>query len=136
MTAPNLVVDTSVVVDLLIGDEKLGQMVEQARPVGIPGVVLAELLAGARRSQRALENVQQVEEFAERNMVISCDPDTASLTRISPMNSARVAGAFRRTTCGSPPSRSSTDCLWLLAMPTSRTSNRSLAYPADAGSEP
>jgi tRNA(fMet)-specific endonuclease VapC len=78
MTAPSLVVDTSVVVDVLTGDERLGRMVEQARPVGIPVVVLAELLAGARRSNRAAENVEQVEQFVDQNTLISCDSNTAS----------------------------------------------------------
>ena len=78
MTGPSLVVDTSVVVDLFLGDERLGRMVEQAQPVGIPVIVLAELLAGARRSNRVAESVAQVEHFINRNTVLSCNADTAS----------------------------------------------------------
>jgi tRNA(fMet)-specific endonuclease VapC len=79
MTAPSFVVDTSVVVDFLMGGgERLGRLVEQARPVSVPVVVLAELLAGARRSNRVAERVAQVENFVDRNTVLSCDPDTAS----------------------------------------------------------
>lgn len=44
----------------------------------VPVVVLAELLADARRSQRAIENVRQVEDFASRSVVLSCDSVTAS----------------------------------------------------------
>lgn len=78
MTTPSFVVDTSVVVDFLTGDKRLGRLVEQARPVGVPVIVLAELLAGARRSNRVAERVAQVEHFIDWNTVLSCDPETAS----------------------------------------------------------
>ena len=78
MAPGKLLVDTSVVVDFFHGDQTLAWMLEQSQPVYVPVVVLGELLAGARRSQRIAENVQQVEEFAKRNIVLSCDHVTAS----------------------------------------------------------
>lgn len=78
MAPRKLLVDTSVVVDFFHGDPIVGWMLEQAQPVYVPVVVLAEMLAGARRSQRVAENVEQVEEFARRSIVLSCDHVTAS----------------------------------------------------------
>lgn len=78
MAHGKLLVDTSVVVDFFHGDKSLGWMIEQADSVYVPVVVLAELLAGARRSQRVVENVAQVEDFAQRSVVLSCDHVTAS----------------------------------------------------------
>lgn len=73
-----LLVDTSVVVDLFDGDQAVASILEQHRPVSVPVVVLAELLSGARRSQRTTENVQRIEAFAADNQVLDCNAETAS----------------------------------------------------------
>lgn len=78
MAPGKLLVDTSFVVDFFHGDQTLARMLEQAHSVYVPVVVLAELLAGARRSQRVAENVRQVEDFVSRSVVLSCDQATAS----------------------------------------------------------
>lgn len=78
MAPGKLLVDTSLVVDFFHGDPVAVRVLEQAQPVCVPVVVLAELLAGARRSQRVAENVKQVEDFAGRNVVLPCDDVTAS----------------------------------------------------------
>lgn len=78
MVPGKLLVDTSFVVDFFHGDQDLGWMLEQAHAVYVPVVVLAELLAGARRSQRIAENIRQVEDFVSRSVVLSCDHVTAS----------------------------------------------------------
>lgn len=78
MAPGELLVDTSFVVDFFHGDPVLGWMLEQAHAVYVPVVVLAELLAGARRSQRVAKNLKQIEEFASRSVVLSCDHVTAS----------------------------------------------------------
>ena len=72
-----LLVDTSVVVDLLGGDQAITRLLNQHGPVYVPVVVLAELFAGARNSQRVAENVEQVEAFAADNQVLDCDIETA-----------------------------------------------------------
>lgn len=77
MPQRTLLVDTSVVVDLLEGDQTVASILGQYTPVSIPVVVLAELLSGARRSQRVAENVERIEVFAAKNHVLSCDRTTA-----------------------------------------------------------
>jgi tRNA(fMet)-specific endonuclease VapC len=61
MIAPNVLVDTSIVVDFFKGDRGIVRMMEQRRPVFVPVVVLAELLVGALRSQKVNANLQQIE---------------------------------------------------------------------------
>jgi tRNA(fMet)-specific endonuclease VapC len=46
--------------------------------VYVPVVVLAELLAGARRSLRVAENVKRVEALVADSELLDCDGDTAS----------------------------------------------------------
>ena len=72
-----LLVDTSVVVDLFEGDQTVAMVLGQYTPVYVPVVVLAELLSGARRSQRVAENVERIEVFAAKNQVLPCDSTTA-----------------------------------------------------------
>lgn len=77
MARREFVVDTSVVVDYFGGEPAVTRLLEQSKPVYIPVVVLGELLTGARKSRRVAENVGQIERFARRNHVLSCDPATA-----------------------------------------------------------
>jgi tRNA(fMet)-specific endonuclease VapC len=73
-----LLVDTSVVVDFFQGDQAVALVLNQHKPVCIPVIVVAELLLGARRSQRVAENVEQIAEFTSENHVLGCDSTTAS----------------------------------------------------------
>jgi tRNA(fMet)-specific endonuclease VapC len=72
-----LLVDTSVVVDFFQGDQAVAMVLNQHKPVCIPVIVVAELLLGARRSQRVAENVEQIAEFTSENHVLDCDSTTA-----------------------------------------------------------
>ena len=78
MARRRLLVDTSVVVDLLEGDEAVALILAHYTPVYIPVVVLAELLSGARRSQRAAENMERIAAFTRSNRVVTCTASTAS----------------------------------------------------------
>lgn len=77
MIAPQVLVDTSIVVEFFKGNEEIGRMLEQHRPVGVPVVVVAELLLGALRSQKVDANIRQIEVFIGRNRLLACDADTA-----------------------------------------------------------
>lgn len=78
MAQRKVLVDTSVVVDVLDGDRALTTILNEHRPVYVPVIVLAELLAGARRSMRVAENVERVEAFVADSELLGCDGETAS----------------------------------------------------------
>jgi tRNA(fMet)-specific endonuclease VapC len=77
MIAPQVLVDTSAVVEFFKGDPEIGRMLEQHKPVFVPVVVVAELLLGALRSQKVQANIRQIEAFVQRNRLLPCDADTA-----------------------------------------------------------
>lgn len=78
MIAPNVLVDTSVVVEFFKGNPEIVRMLERHRPVFVPVVVVAELLIGALRSQKVDLNIQQIEVFVGRSTLLPCDADTAN----------------------------------------------------------
>ncbi len=71
--------DTNVVIDLLVGKDRLFERVAAADEVLLPVVALGELYYGARKSARSGENLARVDQFAARNAVLECDVGTAQL---------------------------------------------------------
>lgn len=78
MAQRKLLVDTSVVVDLLKGDQGVALILDPYRPLYVPAVVLGELLMGAQRSLRVARNVERIREFAGSSHVLPCTGRTAS----------------------------------------------------------
>lgn len=72
-----LLLDTSVVIDLLRGDARIQQQVAAAAEVFLSTVVLGELYYGAERSGRRDVVVAQVEALAAAATVLPCDTGTA-----------------------------------------------------------
>lgn len=77
MAARRLLVDTNVVIDFFAGDPSLVQLITDAEPVCVPVIVIGELLAGARRSQRVEHNLRRIETFVGRSELLECDRGTA-----------------------------------------------------------
>jgi tRNA(fMet)-specific endonuclease VapC len=69
--------DTSIVIALLEGDETVLSNLDRASEVFISAVVLGELFFGAAKSARSSENTAKVERLAAGRAIISCDLDVA-----------------------------------------------------------
>lgn len=77
MASRKLLIDSNVVIDYLAGDEKCVRLMQESKRIFVPVIVIGELLAGARRSQRVEHNVQKIETFLEHSEVLPCDRETA-----------------------------------------------------------
>lgn len=65
------------VIALFAGDAIVIQRIKEAEGIFIPSIVLGELYYGARKSRRVEENLALIDEFAARNVVLSCGSETA-----------------------------------------------------------
>lgn len=77
MGGHKLLLDTSAVVAFFKGDPDIRALIAISGGVFVPVTVIGELLCGALRSARVVENVGQVEAFAADNHVLDCDIETA-----------------------------------------------------------
>ena len=75
--AGKFLLDTNIVIALFAKDESVETKMKDANAVWISSIVLGELYFGARKSGRVEANVKHVEDFENRNAVLSCDADTA-----------------------------------------------------------
>ncbi len=69
--------DTNAVIALFADDSAVIARLASAEEVFVPSVVPGELYYGARRSNRAEENLARVEAFTAASSVLSCDHITA-----------------------------------------------------------
>jgi tRNA(fMet)-specific endonuclease VapC len=69
--------DTNIVIALFANDGGVVEQIEDAAEVFIPSIVLGELYYGARRSGRVVETVARLYEFAQANVILACDAETA-----------------------------------------------------------
>jgi len=65
--------DTNVVIALFEGDLAVVGHLKADPEVFVPVVVIGELLFGAAKSGRALQNANRVERFATANSLVACD---------------------------------------------------------------
>jgi len=71
--------DTNIVVAYLRGDKRVADRIEAALPdISINAMVLAELIYGAYRSARAVENLDKVNEFVRLVPTVSFDASCAA----------------------------------------------------------
>jgi tRNA(fMet)-specific endonuclease VapC len=77
MTGNNVLLDTSVVIDLFKGDQAVLSALEQQREIYIAAAVLGELYLGAYRSVHAQKKMQQINDFLIMCTVLSVDQNTA-----------------------------------------------------------
>ena len=76
-TTGRFLLDTNIVIAVLDGDQGAIANLALAPEVSIPAIVLGELLFGAAKSARAVENTAKVEGFAAGRSILSCDADVA-----------------------------------------------------------
>jgi|WetSurMetagenome_2_1015567.scaffolds.fasta_scaffold799657_2 tRNA(fMet)-specific endonuclease VapC len=69
--------DTSVVIANLRRETIIQERLTQIREIYIPIIVLGELYFGANRSNRKMENLASINEFAASVSILDCDRNTA-----------------------------------------------------------
>lgn len=69
--------DTSIVIALFSDDDVVKEKLLLADEVFIPNIVIGELIYGAMKSGRSVENMNRVEEFIAENVVIGSNTETA-----------------------------------------------------------
>ena len=74
--ARRLLLDTNIVIALFAQEASVLEQFARAVGIVLPCIVLGELYYGARKSGRLAANVKRVDEFAVRNVVLSCDMET------------------------------------------------------------
>jgi tRNA(fMet)-specific endonuclease VapC len=77
MTGNNLLLDTSIIIDLFKGDTKIIAFLEQGQSLYTAAAVLGELYLGAYRSANEQKKVQEIKEFLLNCKVLQADPITA-----------------------------------------------------------
>jgi tRNA(fMet)-specific endonuclease VapC len=69
--------DTSVVVNMLGGDDSITKQLDQTDSIYVPSIVMGELYFGAYKSGRVASNLKQIEAFIAENSILDCDIVTA-----------------------------------------------------------
>ena len=69
--------DTNIVIAFFSGESTVMDGFTQADEVLLPSIVLGELVFGARKSNRASENLARIEDLSQQVVVLDCDSDTA-----------------------------------------------------------
>jgi tRNA(fMet)-specific endonuclease VapC len=69
--------DTNIIIALFAKEAPVLNNLAQAEEVFIPSIALGELHYGARKSGRSQKNLERIEEFVIKNVVIECNSDTA-----------------------------------------------------------
>ena len=75
----NYLLDTNIVIAKFANDKTVDQQISKADEIFIPVIVLGELYFGARKSQKINENIQRIDEFAKRNIILDCDLETSKI---------------------------------------------------------
>lgn len=69
--------DTNIIIALFAGESAIKDNLAQADEIFVPSIATGELYFGARKSERAKENLARVDEFVMNNVVLGCDLETA-----------------------------------------------------------
>jgi len=74
-----VLLDTSIAIGFLAGDETIVNRVAETSEVLAPAVAVGELFLGAYRSAREEANLDRVREFVSAVAVVGLDSDTAAV---------------------------------------------------------
>ncbi len=86
-----VLLDTSIAIALLSGDQVVTERIQQHREVFLPVIALGELYLGALKSQRVDDNMARINELASVIGIRGCDAETAR-RYASIKNTLRVQG--------------------------------------------
>ena len=70
--------DTNIVIALFADETGVKENLVKTDEVFVSSIVIGELYYGARKSTRSKENVSRIDKFAESNIVLACDTETAN----------------------------------------------------------
>jgi|SRR5690606_22982854 len=76
---PSYLLDTNAAISLMASEREIRELVAKADEIYLSSIVLGELYYGAEKSGRVAQNVQRVDELAERFSVLDCDIKTARI---------------------------------------------------------
>jgi tRNA(fMet)-specific endonuclease VapC len=74
-----LLLDTSVIIEMMLGDAAVEHSAAQAERVFVPVTALGELLFGAAKSQRREDELAKIEALLAKYSVLPCIEETAYL---------------------------------------------------------
>lgn len=77
MTGNNLLLDTSAVISILHGSEKIGSAIENSQLTAIPSIVLGELYYGAFNSSDPKKHLAQIADLVQVFETIDVDQEVA-----------------------------------------------------------
>ena len=69
--------DTPIVIALFAGDSSVREKLSRNPEVFVPSIVLGELYYGARKSAKMKANLERIDEFAEKSIVLACNAETS-----------------------------------------------------------
>jgi tRNA(fMet)-specific endonuclease VapC len=75
----NYLLDTNAVIALYAQDSAIESLVATSTDVFLPVVAIGEMVYGAEKSMRVVDNLKRVEEIAAKHTILPCDTDTARL---------------------------------------------------------
>ena len=69
--------DTNIIIALFAEDEAVQRQINLAEEISVSIVTLGELYYGARKSAKADENMQRIDDFVSATLILICDRETA-----------------------------------------------------------
>ena len=75
----NYLADTNFLIDLFEEDPKSIQFLQTDSEIFLCATVLGELYYGAFNSQKAISNIQKIDQFSSRFDILNCDNETSKV---------------------------------------------------------
>lgn len=69
--------DTNIIIALFANEATIRDKLAQAKEIFVSTIAIGELYFGARKSERVIDNLARIDEFAANNVVLGCDTETA-----------------------------------------------------------
>ena len=69
--------DTNIVIGLFANDSEIVAKLPHDVDIAVPCIVIGELCYGANKSRRSIENLERIDDFTRRNIILNCDENTA-----------------------------------------------------------
>ena len=69
--------DTNIVIALFGDDDVVKEKLTTAEEVFIPNIVIGELIYGAHKSSRSMQNLERIDDFIESNVILGTNTETA-----------------------------------------------------------
>ena len=77
MTGNKILLDTSIIIEVLNGNKKIADKINDLKGFSVSSIVLGELFVGINRVANKLKHFKMLSDFIELCTVINVDKDTA-----------------------------------------------------------